>query len=506
LTSPERQRGETLTGARGWYGSLLMRLRPACLLLALVLAGRLTAAGPLAVPHPKQGAAPLLHVLFSGPEGVRVTFYQGQAPPREFATPVVVGLRPGYIYRVKVSGFPDRPGLELFPTLEVRGTIRLGPDIPGARHPCPVFLSQLDAEEVLDGSLITKVFYLEDPCKAIAELGRRDRPFEAELPPERDLLDEARNLGRPVLVVRLGNRNVSDEELHACSVPNTILFPGECDMGWPRRPPMLPFATWQWYDPIHGPKPLVEECLCDGGDRCEPVGFDGAGQLQGLDPEDTVAEYRDSAGRKKIAISNCVCVCVPRFSVLRNLLHLDQNRLALGPGAVRKMQGQVILEGLQGPQGYQGQEQVVDVIARQAPAQTEALMTTMVSARVEGARPINSILYVRDVAGVCREEPKTPECPLLLQKWSDKCDAQIGDIVTFTLKYSNDGGRPITDVIVSDSLTGRLEYVPGSAQSSRDAVFTTQPNDAGSQVLRWQITGALLPGQSGVVRFQTRVR
>src|SRR5439155_9837215 len=71
-----------------------MRLRPACLLLVLALAGRLTAAGPLAVPPPKQGAAPLLHVLFSGPPGVRVTFYQGQAPPRELPTPVVVGLRP----------------------------------------------------------------------------------------------------------------------------------------------------------------------------------------------------------------------------------------------------------------------------------------------------------------------------------------------------------------------------------------------------------------------------
>lgn len=475
-------------------------------ILLVFFTAPLPAAGPLAVPLPKQGAAPLLHVLFSGPEGVRVTFYQGLARPREFNTPVVVGLRPGYIYRVKVAGFADRPGVDFFPTLEVRGTIRLNPDTPGSRHPCPVYLSPFDVDQILDGSLITKVFYLEDPRKAIAEVGRRDRPFEAELPAERNLLDEARNLGRVVLTTRWGNRTQTDEELQADSTPGTILFPGERDLGWPRRPPQLPFATWQWYDPILGPRKLTEECLPDGGDRDEPVALDPAGELRGLDPEDTVAEYRDSAGTKKIAVSNRVCVCVPRFAVLRNLLRLEGNRLVLVPNAVRKLEGQLLLEGMQGPERVHQVEQPAALVVRQSPSQTEALMTTLVSASVEGTKRIKGRLLVHDLTSVCREEPTTPECPLLLQKWCDASNAQIGDLVTFTLKYSNDGGRPITDVIVSDSLTGRLEYVPGSAQSSRAAVFTTQPNDSGSVVLRWQITGALLPGQSGVVRFQAKVR
>jgi hypothetical protein len=61
-------------------------------------------------------------------------------------------------------------------------------------------------------------------------------------------------------------------------------------------------------------------------------------------------------------------------------------------------------------------------------------------------------------------------------------------------------------VAVTGSLSPRLEYVPGSAQSDRTAVFTTQDNGAGSVILRWEISGWLLPGQSGVVRFQARVR
>ena len=59
---------------------------------------------------------------------------------------------------------------------------------------------------------------------------------------------------------------------------------------------------------------------------------------------------------------------------------------------------------------------------------------------------------------------------------------------------------------MSDSLTTRLEYVPGSAQTDRNAVFTAQPNEAGSLLLRREIGGTLQPGQSGVVRFQVRIR
>ena len=64
----------------------------------------------------------------------------------------------------------------------------------------------------------------------------------------------------------------------------------------------------------------------------------------------------------------------------------------------------------------------------------------------------------------------------------------------------------MTDVAVCDSLSPRLEYVPGSAAADRDAVFTVQPNEAGSMILRWEISGRLLPGQGGVVRFKARVR
>jgi hypothetical protein len=36
--------------------------------------------------------------------------------------------------------------------------------------------------------------------------------------------------------------------------------------------------------------------------------------------------------------------------------------------------------------------------------------------------------------------------------------------------------------------------------------MTVEPNEAGSVIVRWQISGKLLPGQSGVVSFQARIR
>jgi uncharacterized repeat protein (TIGR01451 family) len=110
------------------------------------------------------------------------------------------------------------------------------------------------------------------------------------------------------------------------------------------------------------------------------------------------------------------------------------------------------------------------------------------------------------LTGTCRKAEAVAEKPLVIIKWPDKCGAQIGDVVTFFLKYSNQGGKPIADIIVSDSLAARFEYVPNSARSDRDAVFTIQPNEAGSLIMRWEVATPLPPGKSGMVSFQVRIR
>src|SRR5260370_33426464 len=95
----------------------------ACLCLTILGGG--VSAQPVTPRWPAVLSAPFLYVRFNGPKGMQVSFYQGKAAARSFDMPVTVGLRPGYIYRVKLTGFASDPKLALYPTLEVRNTLSL---------------------------------------------------------------------------------------------------------------------------------------------------------------------------------------------------------------------------------------------------------------------------------------------------------------------------------------------------------------------------------------------
>ncbi len=141
------------------------------------------------------------------------------------------------------------------------------------------------------------------------------------------------------------------------------------------------------------------------------------------------------------------------------------------------------------------------------PAGVEQIEHTEVVARVVGGpEVIKGRVETRDLTVCCEETPCLPDKPLVLTKCADRHEAQVGDVVEFTLHYSNQGSKTFTDLAVTDSLTTRLEYVPGSAKSDRDAVFTMQENEAGSLLLRWEITGTLQPGTGGTIKFKARVR
>lgn len=522
-------------------------------------------------PLPTHGRSPLLFVQFVGGAGLRVTFYQGQPRGRSFDAPTVVGLRPGYLYRLQVSHLPGHPGVSIYPTLEVQGSLHLPSKLNAQRYPAPVVLTESDIESVLAGNLICKAIYLENPERAMPTATPTALPIELSLPPGSDLMAEARDRGRPMLIVRLGGRSlVSDEELCRSTVPGTILFPGEKVLMPAVAPPCIPMADRPFYDPRLGPKAPEEECLHDGGDGRNRAGFDANGQLAGVEPEDTVAEYTDSYGSRHVTHSNRVCLCVPRYGVLRCETPLSRYNGVVGVNDAREVQFQRRLDSLTPPLQARNAEQLKSESGRERPSinraaalaldvthyeildamdvplgpiallgtkraltlsemertrlvkqmqfarqlssrdnvQTTASVTvTSVVGRIEaGARIVQAEAETRDLTVCCNEVPCPPDKPLVLIKCADRTSAQVGDVVTFTLKYSNHGGKPIADVAVTDSLTTRLEYVPGSAQSDRPAVFTTQANEAGSLVLRWEITGRLMPGTSGVVRFQARIR
>jgi uncharacterized repeat protein (TIGR01451 family) len=513
-----------------------------------------------------------LFVRFTGPAGVHVTLYPGPAAGRTFPTPVTVGFRPGYIYRIKVSGFPGHPEAIVFPTLEVRGTLQLPPKVRAADYPAPVDLTDADVSAIGGGAVLTRVVVLENPERATPLDASVDQPLESLVPAGRDPLEEARERGRPVLVTRLGQRDFTPEEMAHQAIPGTILLPGDKGLGPPAALPWVPWSCVPLYDPLYGPLCPEEECLHDGGDHGRPAGIDAEGRLRGLDPADTVAEYTDSSGRRKLAVSCCICICVPRYIILRSDTVLAGFSILQGPGDTTWVQGQLSLgtrvpsvwtrqaerpagiRGLERPSGATNVQSLVHLLGLEVlnavqidigPAELlgtqsvskltevqrlalkrqvelalalskpyglqgveQVLRGPAVVGRVRGVNVISTLQEVRDVTVCCEEPPcpPPPDKPLKLLKWADRQAAHVGDVVTIFLKYTNLGCQPITDVAVSDSLTGRLQYIPGSAKADRDAVFTLEENEAGSVILRWEIGGRLLPGSSGVVSFKARIR
>jgi uncharacterized repeat protein (TIGR01451 family) len=547
-----------------------MILRPACVLVLLALPGVSVAQFPPPPPPlPVPGPSPLLFVRFTGPRGLRATFFQGRAPARSYPTPVVVGLRPGYLYRVALDNVPGYPNVRIFPTVEVRGSLCLSPKVGSAGFPATIPLTDADIEAIVSGTMITKVIYLEHPDRAEPQATLPGEILETNMPRTSDLLEEARARGRLMLVVHLGERVPTAEELVQQNAPGTILFPGEKAMAHPAAPPLFPIVPMKFYDPYYGPRLPEEECLHDGGDRLHKAAFDAEGRMHGLDPEDTVAAYTDSHGRRSITCSNRVCLCVPRFAILRKELPLILQEGVIGPTDTRLVQppeetlknlppeltlqyarlkaykgrlrpsinvnvktpyelvGLKVLQAHHvylGPAEYIGtkefklltlvqraelvkQVELVRELSNVVQVQgTEEVIGTHVIGRVEALDLVEAMVSTRDITVCCNEKPCPPDKPLCLFKCADRTSAQVGDVVTFSLRYSNVGGRPITDVAVSDSLSGRLEYVEGSAESDRDAVFTIQENEVGSVILHWEISGRLLPGQSGRLRFKAKVR
>jgi uncharacterized repeat protein (TIGR01451 family) len=474
--------------------------------LVLVQVGQ-SALAQYALPQlPPPGPTPLLYVKVLGPAGLQVTLYRGSAG-HTLTAPCVVGLRPGYVYRVQLGGMPNHPAQTFYPTLEVRGTLKLPHKLRCADFPVPLVFSDEDFRGVRAGTLVTRRFLLERPDVAIPEATKADQPIELTVPTERNAEELACERGRTLLVVRLGQRQMAPEELVAQAVPGTILLPGEKALAPARDLPCLPWGSWPVYDPVLGPpNPAEELCIPDGGDCGQQAGHDPQGRLRGLDAGDTLAQYSDSKGRRHIAVSNRVCICVPRYLVIRTEITPVGQLALVGPYDARVVNAPGLLLGQVPPLAQRQVEVPIGLAARQRPSGTLLATSPVVASRFRGLHVVSAQEGAFHVTGTCAKPVPPPDKPLVIIKWPDRCGGQIGDLVTFFLRYSNHGGQPITDIIVSDSLSGRFEYVPGSARSDRDAVFTTQPNEAGSVALRWEVAGPLLPGTSGTVSFQVRIR
>ncbi len=153
---------------------------------------------------------PVSQIYFAGPEGMQVT-WDVSAPGAFDSEPLVCPGRynfpQGAIYRLKLTNIPGRPGVELYPTLEV------APAMPRteafiAHNAIPVQFTEEDFDQVLSGNFVTKVVYLPYPNSQESAVAGAETLVSTRLDPGVDPIIEADRRGSILCVIRVGNRDL----------------------------------------------------------------------------------------------------------------------------------------------------------------------------------------------------------------------------------------------------------------------------------------------------------
>jgi len=221
-------------------GALPPGLRPPG---AVAAVGALT--GPGGGPFPVQRT----EVRFVGPPGMKIAWYgptadgKGGFGPQYLEAPARYNFLQASIYRLKLSDIPNRPGMELYPTLEV---------VPAKAKTCtflshsavPIAFTEEDFEQVAAGNFVVKVIYLPDPqFQDLAATGLGE-VVSSRLEPGVDPIIEAKRRGSILLVIRLGNIDLEAPNTPAMDAPNPFRPQGPPGPmpppGMPGMPPGMP--------------------------------------------------------------------------------------------------------------------------------------------------------------------------------------------------------------------------------------------------------------------------
>lgn len=312
-------------------------------------------------------------------------------------------------------------------------------------------------------------------------------------------------------------------------------------------------------DPVADPvacTPYPEEVLCDGGDRALPFHYEGTTH-GGLETEDTVAEFLDSEGKHQVRPSTRACVYAPRFGAVRSISQpVEDYSIAKLGGAhdgvtasgldrglapdlqqqsdpLRGMQYRTRASGVDSDAGdsdlfqvaaadqhlkilntYEDRAAAGNAELRQA---DEAYLAHAMQRAATWNRDQNPVIVASDEFGqellasfhveeyIGTEDRRTPG-ELQIIKLADKSAASPGEVIRFTIRFRNDGGREVSRVRILDHLTPRLEYVPGSALTELDGQLTLEAEADGSQVLTFALEQPLAGGASGEITFECKVR
>ena len=308
-------------------------------------------------------------------------------------------------------------------------------------------------------------------------------------------------------------------------------------------------------------QPLVDEqeYLFDGGDLDPALVVRRDATVAGLNPSDTIAYYETYDGKLCVTPTNRVPIYAPRFGAVRQVtgIVLTEQALAteriLAPVSPSRFEDKNLVSSMTQPVAPLGEESVSLIDAFRDRNLGVPLAQVLPPHRMSDAIvPFEAIDFFR--TGILKHEDipvlgqylqnakawESPEavevlidgqeaaiaidikqaqdvhvyemppgkCSLRICKAASHMIANSGDQITFTIRFDNISTQPVEKLVILDSLTPRLEYIQESQQSSIAPApeFSSEPNEVGSTVLKWEFKSSLKPGDGGVLHFRCLVR
>ncbi len=478
-------------------------------------------------------------VKIVAPTGALIQFWDGNGFQPAGESSATLSMSVGGVYRLKITRIPRHEGAEIFPTVEL--TSRLYPPADRVNDfPVIVEIPTDDLDQAIDGTLVTRVVYLENPETAMPY---RQTAFEQpyfDVRPQDDPLQAAYRLGRAFAIVRLGSRIPDVTELQ-----NGLGTGLQSCSGCPTD-----FETNQ--NSLRG----ADEYIYDGGDRNGKTIVAADWSLRGLDTQDTIAHFDTLDGGRVVAESNRVQIYAPRFAAVRqisgaiaansidaailarkglpNFEHSQDQRSSTTMQNIqprRNIASQVVTSFRDRTRGvtadnvwrptsfsnvflpYEDFQIIRNGFLENAEKarlgiRIDAAQTWKTDLHVQIANGKVKPLVVRDALAAAETlvDGNSIRPAIRLVKVASTNYARPGEEVEFTIRFDNIGNEAIGNVTIIDSLTGRLEYIADSSQCSIKSELKTDKNISDSQVLRWEIADQVEPGDGGIIRFKCRVR
>ena len=506
-----------------------------------------------------QGADYFQPVQIRAPFGSAIAVSQEGEFDLEYPSPAQFGLRVTETYRFKVSQIPLLDGVTLYPTVEMID--RLHPP-PGRKQEFPVVveLTIQELRQAAAGSLITRVIYLDDPRNPSFELsGSKHQPF-FEVFPQEDPLTVADELGRPIAILRIGAKTPGRDGpsrafmFHSPPVEDTVAFSPWSSSEY--EAPLSPDAPVLCPADLYGESGYPrDEYLCDGGDGLYKSQVNGRGEILGLEPSETIARFTTVDGDQRTTTGNRVCIYAPRFAATRKLVQANQEAVIARTStvndpaelgyAVREQRATPATrhlellqtertrlthtledqnQGLTFENRHAAVTNVRNVLphANLSEVSADILETHDLVGTIEGtanaiawssAQAVQVVLEgaVAETQSRTRqpqaidlyEMPPGRPCLRLIKKASTD-SAQDGQLVTFTIGFTNIGDTPLQEVAILDNLLPRLVYEEGSETCSLPAGFSNEPGTEGSAILTWTLVEPLPSGERGEITFRCR--